>query len=42
VPKPSTQVGEKALSDILTYTNQQMKQAIAERKPLVAKPGRAA
>lgn len=42
VPKPSTQVGEKALSDILTYTNKQMKQAIAERKPLVAKPGRAA
>ncbi|VFS86977.1 Protein of uncharacterised function (DUF3313) [Raoultella planticola] len=39
MPKPSTQVGEKALSDILTYTNKQMKQAIAERKPLVAKPG---
>ena len=39
VPKPSTQVGEKALRDILNYTNQQMKQAIAERKPLVAKPG---
>ena len=36
VPKPSTQVGEKALRDILNYTNQQMKQAIAERKPLVA------
>ncbi len=39
VPKPSTQVGEKALRDILNYTNQQMRQAIAERKPLVEKPG---
>ncbi|WP_434641411.1 DUF3313 domain-containing protein [Klebsiella sp. I138] len=39
IPKPSTQVGEKALRDILNYTNQQMKQAISERKPLVANPG---
>ena len=34
VPKPTTQVGEKALQDILNYTNKQLKQAISERKPL--------
>ncbi|HEX4502493.1 MAG TPA: DUF3313 domain-containing protein [Scandinavium sp.] len=39
VPKPTTQVGEKALSDILNYTNTQMKQAISERKTLVTTAG---
>ncbi|VTN08681.1 Protein of uncharacterised function (DUF3313) [Raoultella terrigena] len=39
IPKPSTQVGAKALSDILNYTNKQMKQAIAERKPLATTAG---
>jgi len=39
IPKPSTQVGSKALSDILNYTNKQMKQAIAERKPLATTAG---
>lgn len=34
VPKPTTQVGEKALQDILNYTNKELKQAISERKPL--------
>ncbi|MEL0553171.1 MULTISPECIES: DUF3313 domain-containing protein [Enterobacteriaceae] len=39
VPKPTTQVGENALRNILNYTNQQLKQAIGERKPLAATPG---
>lgn len=39
VPKPNTQVGEKALSQILNYTNQQLKQAIGERKPIVTTAG---
>lgn len=39
IPKPSTQVGAKALNDILNYTNKQMKQAIAERKPLATTAG---
>ncbi len=39
VPKPTTQVGEKALSDILTYTNTELKQSISERKPLATKAG---
>ncbi|MCI1033933.1 DUF3313 domain-containing protein [Raoultella terrigena] len=39
IPKPSTQVGARALSDILNYTNTQMKQAIAERKPLATTAG---
>lgn len=32
-------VGEKALQDILNYTNKQMKQAISERKPLATTAG---
>ena len=40
VPKPTTQVGEKALSDILSYTNKEMKQAISERKPLATTAGK--
>ncbi|HDT1379227.1 TPA: DUF3313 domain-containing protein [Klebsiella aerogenes] len=39
VPKPTTQVGVKALQDILNYTNKQMKQAISERKPLATTAG---
>jgi hypothetical protein len=39
VPKPTTQVGEQALSQILNYTNTQMKQAISERKTLVTTAG---
>lgn len=39
VPKPTSQVGEKALSEILTYTNTQMKKAISERKPLATTAG---
>lgn len=39
VPKPNTQVGQQALDQIRNYTNQQLKQAIAERKPLVTTPG---
>jgi dipeptide transport system substrate-binding protein len=40
VPKPTTQVGEKALQDILNYTNKQLKQAISERKPLATTAGK--
>jgi len=39
IPKPTTQIGEKVLTQLLNYTNQQMKAAAAERKPLVATPG---
>lgn len=39
VPKPTTQVGQKALADILTYTNTELKKAISERKPLATKVG---
>ncbi|SNY59009.1 DUF3313 domain-containing protein [Enterobacter sp. CC120223-11] len=39
VPKPDTQVGQQALDQIRNYTNQQLKQAIGERKPLVATAG---
>lgn len=39
VPKPTTQVGQQALDQILSYTNQQMQKAIAERKPLVTTAG---
>lgn len=40
VPKPTTQVGEKALKDILNYTNKELKQAISERKPLATTAGK--
>ena len=33
-------MGEKALSDILNYTNKEMKQAISERKPLATTAGK--
>ena len=39
VPKPSTQVGQKVLDKILNYTNTEMKEAIAQRKPLVTTAG---
>jgi len=39
VPKPNSQVGEKVLTGLLNYTNQQLKTAAAARKPLVATPG---
>lgn len=39
IPKPNTQIGEKVLSGILNYTNQQLKTAAAARKPLVTTPG---
>ena len=32
-------MGQKALSDILAYTNTELKKALSERKPLVAKAG---
>ncbi|WP_054180072.1 DUF3313 domain-containing protein [Trabulsiella odontotermitis] len=39
VPKPNTQIGQKALDQIRNYTNTQLKQAIAERKPLATTVG---
>ena len=39
VPKPNTQVGQQALDQIRNYTNQQLKQALSEKLPLVEKPG---
>ena len=39
VPKPTTQVGQKALSDILAYTNTELKKSLSDRKPLVTKAG---
>lgn len=39
VPKPTTQVGQKLLDDLLAYTNNKMKAAIGQKKPIVATPG---
>lgn len=39
VPKPNSQVGQKALDDIRNYTNLQLKAALAKKLPLVDKPG---
>lgn len=38
-PKPTTQVGEQVLSQLLTYTDNKLKQSFAARKPLVSTPG---
>jgi len=38
-PKPTTQIGKKALDEVLTYTNTKLKAAAAERKPLMSAPG---
>ncbi|HEY1845176.1 MAG TPA: DUF3313 domain-containing protein [Buttiauxella sp.] len=39
VPKPTTQIGEQTLAQLLNYTNMKLKAAAAERKPLVTRPG---
>lgn len=39
VPKASTQVGQKVLDQLRTYTNNKMKEALAQRRPLVTAPG---
>lgn len=39
VPKPTTQVGQKVLDELLNYTNTKLKTAVAQRKPLVTTPG---
>lgn len=39
VPKPTTQVGQKVLDQLLSYTNTKMKTAVGQRKPLVTTPG---
>ncbi|CAH6636989.1 DUF3313 domain-containing protein [Pseudocitrobacter vendiensis] len=38
-PKPSTQIGQKALDDIRNYTDQQIKQAVSQHKKIVTQPG---
>lgn len=38
-PKPTTQVGEQVLNQLLAYTDNKFKQSFAERKPLVSTPG---
>ncbi|WP_253376601.1 DUF3313 domain-containing protein [unidentified bacterial endosymbiont] len=39
VPKPSTQIGQRTLDELLNYTNTKMKTAIAQRMPIVTTPG---
>ncbi|BEU78810.1 DUF3313 domain-containing protein [Enterobacter asburiae] len=38
-PKPTTQIGQKTLDELLNYTNNKMKTAIGQRKPIVTTPG---
>ncbi|EHK0946051.1 DUF3313 domain-containing protein [Citrobacter farmeri] len=38
-PKPTTQVGQQVLDQLLTYTNTKLKTAVGQRKPLVTTPG---
>lgn len=38
-PKMDSQLGKMALDNILKYTNTRVKGALAERKPIVSKPG---
>ncbi|EOC0209018.1 DUF3313 domain-containing protein [Cronobacter dublinensis] len=38
-PKPTAQISQKVLDGLLNYTNTQLKNAAASRKPLVATPG---
>lgn len=39
VPKPDTQIGQDVLDKIRNYTNDQLKQSLVERKPLVTTAG---
>lgn len=39
IPKPNTEISQKVLDDIRNYTNEKLKVAIAERKPLATTPG---
>ncbi|HFZ8993405.1 TPA: DUF3313 domain-containing protein [Citrobacter freundii] len=39
VPKPNTQIGQQVLDKLRTYTDTKLKTAVAQRKPLVTKPG---
>jgi len=39
VPKPTTQIGQRTLDDLLSYTNNKMKTAIGQKKPIVTTPG---
>lgn len=38
-PKPTTQIGQKVLDQLLSYTNTKLKTAIGQRKPLVTTAG---
>ncbi|HAS0759364.1 TPA: DUF3313 domain-containing protein [Enterobacter hormaechei subsp. xiangfangensis] len=39
-PKPTTQLGQKTLDELLNYTNTKLKTAIGQRKPIVTTPGK--
>jgi len=39
-PKPTTQLGQKALNDIQAYTDSKLKAAVGQRKPIVTTPGK--
>lgn len=39
VPKPNTQIGQKVLDEIRNYTDEQLKQAFSQKKPLVSTAG---
>ncbi|HDC4404366.1 TPA: DUF3313 domain-containing protein [Enterobacter cloacae] len=39
-PKPTTQIGQRTLDELLNYTNNKMKTAIGQRKPIVTTPGK--
>ena len=39
-PKPTTQLGQKTLDELLSYTNNTLKNAIGQRKPIVTTPGK--
>ena len=39
-PQPSTQIGQKTLDELLSYTNNKLKTAIGQRKPIVTTPGK--
>ena len=39
VAKPTTQIGQQTLDGLLNYTNNKLKTAIGQRKPLVTSPG---
>ncbi|ANG92814.1 DUF3313 domain-containing protein [Enterobacteriaceae bacterium 155047] len=39
VPKPSTQIGQRTLDELKTYTNDKLKASVSQRKKIVTTPG---